>query len=305
MARILIVDDSPTQTLSLAKILKKNGHDVMTAKDGAEGVEVAKAELPDLVLMDVVMPKINGFQATRQITKNPSTSHIPVIIVTTKDQETDKIWGERQGAKGYVVKPVEEAMLLETINPISSQKVIFAAAKPFPFAAGSTARPAVFRSLASRFRPGGSAGFHRNPPLETGLQCRQRGVDLAQPHAVAAPIRMMSHRQPPVLRRLMAGGVHRVLQPQRRQRRPSPIRPPGRPRGNGAAVRPLRRRSPSPSRSQVGVPRRSSRRLGRAEDAPFRRGHRIQRFSLLQHDAQRIDPQATAPLAGQVRSRNR
>ena len=122
MARILIVDDSPTQTLSLAKILKKNGHDVMTAKDGAEGVEVAKAELPDLVLMDVVMPRVNGFQATRQITKHPSTSHIPVIIVTTKDQETDKIWGERQGAKGYVIKPVEEAILLDTISPFLPKK---------------------------------------------------------------------------------------------------------------------------------------------------------------------------------------
>ena len=122
MARILIVDDSPTQTLSLAKILKKHGHDVMTAKDGAEGVEVAKAELPDLVLMDVVMPRVNGFQATRQITKNPTTNHIPVIIVTTKDQETDKIWGERQGAKGYVIKPVEEATLMGTITPFLPKK---------------------------------------------------------------------------------------------------------------------------------------------------------------------------------------
>lgn len=116
MARILIVDDSPTQTLSLAKIVKKHGHETLTAKDGVEGVEVAKAEQPDLVLMDVVMPNINGFQATRQITKNPSTSHIPVIIVTTKDQETDRIWGARQGAKGYVTKPVDEDTLMETIN---------------------------------------------------------------------------------------------------------------------------------------------------------------------------------------------
>ncbi len=116
MARILIVDDSPTQTLSLAKIVKKHGHEILTAKDGIEGVEVAKAELPDLILMDVVMPNINGFQATRQITKNPSTSHIPVIIVTTKDQETDRIWGARQGAKGYVTKPVDEDTLMETIN---------------------------------------------------------------------------------------------------------------------------------------------------------------------------------------------
>ena len=116
MARILIVDDSPTQTLSIAKILKKQGHEILTAKDGAEGVAVAKAEQPDLVLMDVVMPRVNGFQATRQITKNPSTSHIPVIIVTTKDQETDRIWGARQGAKGYVTKPADEDTLMETIN---------------------------------------------------------------------------------------------------------------------------------------------------------------------------------------------
>ena len=116
MARILIVDDSPTQALSLTKILKKHGHEILTAKNGAEGIEVAKAELPDLVLMDVVMPGVNGFQATRQITKNPSTSHIPVIIVTTKDQETDRIWGARQGAKSYVVKPVEEATLIEAIT---------------------------------------------------------------------------------------------------------------------------------------------------------------------------------------------
>ena len=116
MARILIVDDSPTQTLSLAKIVKNHGHEVLTAKDGLEGVEMAKAELPDLVLMDVVMPTINGFQATRQITRNPFTSHIPVIIVTTKDQETDRIWGTRQGAKGYLTKPVDENSLVETIN---------------------------------------------------------------------------------------------------------------------------------------------------------------------------------------------
>lgn len=116
MARILIVDDSPTQALSLSRILKKHGHEILTATDGEQGVEVAQAERPDLILMDVVMPKINGFQATRQITKNPATSHIPVIIVTTKDQETDKIWGARQGAKSYVIKPVEEAVLMDTIN---------------------------------------------------------------------------------------------------------------------------------------------------------------------------------------------
>ena len=118
MARILIVDDSPTQTLSLTKIVKKHGHEILTAKDGIEGVEVAKAELPDLILMDVVMPNINGFQATRQLTKDPETSHIPVIIVTTKDQETDKVWGKRQGARDYLTKPVDEDTLLKTLSAV-------------------------------------------------------------------------------------------------------------------------------------------------------------------------------------------
>ena len=122
MGRILIVDDSPSQIEGLRRVVQKLGHDVITAEDGQQGIEVAKRELPDLILMDVVMPNLNGFQATRQISKDPKTSHIPVILVTTKDQETDKIWGERQGAKGYVIKPVEEAILLDTISPFLPKK---------------------------------------------------------------------------------------------------------------------------------------------------------------------------------------
>jgi twitching motility two-component system response regulator PilH len=120
MARILVVDDSATQMFTLKKICEKHGHEVITANDGAAGVETAKAELPDLILMDVVMPKLNGFQATRQITKNASTSHIPIILVTTKDQETDKVWGERIGAKRYVTKPVNEELLVKNINELLS-----------------------------------------------------------------------------------------------------------------------------------------------------------------------------------------
>jgi twitching motility two-component system response regulator PilH len=118
MARILIVDDSATQVYSLRKILMKHGHEVLVAGDGVEGVQVAKAELPDLILMDVVMPKLNGFQATRQLTRDTATRHIPIIMVTTKDQETDKIWGERQGAKRYITKPVDENYLIKTINEV-------------------------------------------------------------------------------------------------------------------------------------------------------------------------------------------
>ena len=115
MPRVLIVDDSPTETYKFKEILEKNGFEIITADNGADGVAVARQELPDVVLMDVVMPGLNGFQATRQISKNEETKNIPVIIVTTKDQETDKVWGRRQGASYYLTKPVDEKLLLETI----------------------------------------------------------------------------------------------------------------------------------------------------------------------------------------------
>lgn len=116
MARVLIVDDSPSQLIGLKRITEKLGHEVITAEDGAAGVETAKRELPDLILMDVVMPNLNGFQATRTLAKDPKTSHIPIILVTTKDQETDRVWGMRQGAKTYVTKPVNESELTKAIN---------------------------------------------------------------------------------------------------------------------------------------------------------------------------------------------
>ena len=118
MARILIVDDSPTETHKMSSILDKHGHEVITAENGKEGVAKAKATLPDVVLMDIVMPGLNGFQATRQLSKNESTSHIPVIIVTTKDQETDRLWGARQGAKGYLTKPVQASTLMNAIADV-------------------------------------------------------------------------------------------------------------------------------------------------------------------------------------------
>ena len=118
MARILIVDDSPSQLLGMKRIVEKLGHEALGAEDGAAGVEAAKTALPDLILMDVVMPNLNGFQATRAISKEPSTAHIPVVLVTTKDQETDKVWGMRQGAKAYLVKPVKPDDLLDQIKAL-------------------------------------------------------------------------------------------------------------------------------------------------------------------------------------------
>jgi twitching motility two-component system response regulator PilH len=118
MANIFIVDDSPTEIHVLKAMLEKSGHVVDSADNAETGIEQIKAKKPDLVLMDVVMPGMNGFQATRALTKAPETENIPIIIVTTKDQETDKMWGLRQGAKDYITKPVDEAILLEKLSAI-------------------------------------------------------------------------------------------------------------------------------------------------------------------------------------------
>jgi twitching motility two-component system response regulator PilH len=118
MARILIVDDSPTQRMALTNILEKNKHEVLIAEDGQQGIDVSRNELPDVILMDVVMPGLNGFQATRHISKYEGTSHIPIIILTSKDQETDRVWAERQGAKDYIIKPANEAELISKINKL-------------------------------------------------------------------------------------------------------------------------------------------------------------------------------------------
>ncbi len=110
--KILVVDDSATERHVLVTLLESKGYTIVTASNGEEGVAAAKRELPDLILMDVVMPGMNGYQATRTISRDDATKHIPVIMCTSKDQETDKIWGMRQGALDYMVKPVDGAALL-------------------------------------------------------------------------------------------------------------------------------------------------------------------------------------------------
>ena len=116
MARILIVDDSPTQLIGIQRIVEKLGHQTLTAEDGAAGVALALAELPDLILMDVVMPNLNGFQATRTLSRESTTRDIPVVLVTTKDQDTDRMWGMRQGARAYLTKPFSESDLSDVIG---------------------------------------------------------------------------------------------------------------------------------------------------------------------------------------------
>ena len=120
MARILIVDDSPTETFRFREILTKHGYEVLEATNGADGVTMAQAALPDLVLMDVVMPGMNGFQATRQISKGKDTQHIPVVIVSTKDQATDRVWGKRQGLCNYLTKPIDEQQHIDVIKQLLS-----------------------------------------------------------------------------------------------------------------------------------------------------------------------------------------
>jgi len=111
MARILVVDDSPTMLAATTKILEGGGHEVIPAASGEEGIEKASDESPALIFMDLVMPGISGFEATRAITTNPNTKDIPVVILTTKDQETDKVWAKRQGAVDFIVKPPGPTLL--------------------------------------------------------------------------------------------------------------------------------------------------------------------------------------------------
>jgi len=112
---ILVVEDSPTDQKYLTDILVKKGYLVSTAETGEEAVAKARQLQPDLVLMDIVLPGQNGYQATRELSKDAATRHIPVIICTTKSQETDRVWGMRQGARDYIVKPVSQADLLAKI----------------------------------------------------------------------------------------------------------------------------------------------------------------------------------------------
>lgn len=118
MPRILIIDDSPTDVRVLGTMLEKAGFQTFSAGNAEEGIAKARAEMPDLILMDVIMPGANGFQATRTLSRDPQTSSIPVIIVTTKNMETDRIWGLRQGAKDFITKPPNERDLVQRIQAL-------------------------------------------------------------------------------------------------------------------------------------------------------------------------------------------
>lgn len=121
MARVLIVDDSPTDSLAIYGMLKKYGHNFVFAEDGLSAIAAAKAKKPDVILMDVVMPEVNGYQATRRLAQDEETAHIPVVMVSSKTQESDRAWGIRQGARAYVCKPASEVELARLINQLVPQ----------------------------------------------------------------------------------------------------------------------------------------------------------------------------------------
>jgi twitching motility two-component system response regulator PilH len=116
MARVMVVDDSPTDKAFLRQLLEGAGYEVLEAATGQDAVELAKVHRPDCVVMDVVMPGMNGFQATRVLSKDPATAGIPIIVVSSKSQPTDRLWALRQGAREYVVKPVKEAELIGKVK---------------------------------------------------------------------------------------------------------------------------------------------------------------------------------------------
>jgi twitching motility two-component system response regulator PilH len=116
MSKVLIVDDSPTQLYQLRQIVERAGHQIVTAESGEQALELANFEHPNVILMDIVMPGMSGYQAKRQLGREESTRHIPVIFVSSKDGEADRAWGLRQGAAEYVTKPVNPNLLLTAIS---------------------------------------------------------------------------------------------------------------------------------------------------------------------------------------------
>jgi twitching motility two-component system response regulator PilH len=118
VANILIIDDSPTDVRVFTTLLERAGHRVDAVSNAEDGIERVRATRPDLIIMDVIMPGMNGFQATRTLTRDPETAGVPIVIITTKSMETDRVWGMRQGAKAFITKPVNEKELLACIDEL-------------------------------------------------------------------------------------------------------------------------------------------------------------------------------------------
>ena len=116
MTTILVVDDSATDIAMTKALLEKHGYTVTAASNGADGIDKAKAEKPDLILMDIIMPNMNGFEATRKIKKDPATAAIPIVVISSKDKQADIEWARRQGAADYIIKPFTDDKLQASVN---------------------------------------------------------------------------------------------------------------------------------------------------------------------------------------------
>lgn len=121
MVDILVVEDSPTVQYVLADMLINGGYRVLKAADGEEALRVAIEQQPQLILLDVILPKLNGYQVCRQLKANPETAHIPIIMITSKSKDSDRHWAIEQGADDYIVKPFESRAVLETVGRFAPQ----------------------------------------------------------------------------------------------------------------------------------------------------------------------------------------
>jgi twitching motility two-component system response regulator PilH len=122
MAKILIIDDSPTDIHFITSVLQPIGHTLAVAMDGEEGERMIRAEHYDLIILDVILPKRNGFQICREIKKDAALKHIPILILTSKDQDSDKLWGEKQGADAFLRKTGDAMDLLIAIRKLLGRK---------------------------------------------------------------------------------------------------------------------------------------------------------------------------------------
>ncbi|MDJ0732304.1 MAG: response regulator [Crocosphaera sp.] len=121
MRAVLLVEDSPAQQKMISTILKKNGWQVIIAKDGIQALETIKDSSPDLIVLDIVMPKMNGYEVCRRIKTNPNTQNVPIVMCSSKGEEFDRYWGIKQGADAYIAKPFEDVELIGTIQQLLRQ----------------------------------------------------------------------------------------------------------------------------------------------------------------------------------------
>lgn len=118
--KVVVVDDSPTAMQFAAETLRGAGYDVDTAADGEEAIEMIHSNPPDIVVLDIILPKKNGFQVCRELKTNPQTSEVKIVLLSSKSQETDRFWGQRQGADAYITKPVEPTELTAIVSAVAA-----------------------------------------------------------------------------------------------------------------------------------------------------------------------------------------